>query len=371
MSIYVPKFKVEAEIKSGFNAKYVQRLYPKGVSASAFKRSWDEGFTGKGIVVAVIDTGIDSNHPDLKNKVIKKILINREPITESHGTHVAGTIAANGWIVGGAPDASLMDVKVLGKNGGSIRDLVNGISSAVRNGANIINMSLGSSSLSANDIRTLKNAIDQAWIKGVVCIAAAGNDGTSICTPDRYSYPASVQRAESIAACEVGENLDTISLAYFSNENNMVDLTACGQNVVSTVIGGRYGIYSGTSMATPHVSAMAANLAQYLKISYPKMKGESFSTALVSLLHINVLKIESCGIKSQIKFGDKILVQHSVSDACVNSSIIEGSNINALAAGNISFGLGFLRYKADKGPEIPSDNKYYYNGIFLGHQVNM
>lgn len=342
MKVYLPKFTIEAAVTQQSAPSF--KLYPKGILASGFMRAWKDGYTGKGIKVAVIDTGIDANHPDLKGKVIKSINLTGEPLNVSHGTHVAGTIAANGWVVGGAPDASLIDIKVLGQNGGSISNVVKGIQLAVTNGATIINLSIGGSNLKQQDILLLTRTINQAWNSGVLCVAAAGNDGKSICTPDLYSYPASVPRAKSIASCDVGETLDNISLSIFSNENSLVDLAACGQNVISPVIGGTYAIYSGTSMATPHVSAMAAIFAQIIKSKNPRLKGGSFCSALVNMIRSNVMEVPSC---------------HSSPPK---------TNYWAKPVHNISFGLGFLRYNPTKGPDVNNDEKIYHNGIFLGHQ---
>lgn len=371
MSVYLPKYIVEAEYASPITSQSTQRLHPKGISSSAFKRAWDSGFTGKNVIVAIIDTGIDGNHPDLKGKVIRSENLTGEPLQESHGTHVAGTIAANGWLVGGAPDASLIDIKVLGQRGGSISNVAKAITMAASYGASVVNLSLGATSLGSSDIQILMNAIQQAWNQGTVCFAAAGNNGTSICSPDPYSYPASVEKAESIAACDVGENLDTIALASFSNENNRVDLAACGRNVISTVMNGNYGIYSGTSMATPHVSAMAAVLTQYIRSKYPNLTGSSFSAALASLIHANVLSVQGCGIRAAVTIKGKPLVMHTLSTSCLNpaAKVSNADAIVSAAYSNISFGLGFLRYNPNKGPVSPNGPKFYHNGIFLGHQI--
>ena len=380
MSVHLPKFTVEAEFTKQEVQAAAQRLHPKGISASAFQRAWNAGFTGKGINVAVLDTGIDRSHPDLRGKVTKLINLTGDALTESHGTHVAGTIAANGWLLGGAPGASLFDVKVLSPSGGSIANVAKGISLSALNGASVINLSLGTSALGSLDIQRLANAISDAWNRGAICIAASGNDGISVCTPDPFSYPASIQRAESIGACEVGENLNTITLTTFSNENTQVDLAACGQNVVSTVIGGGYAIYNGTSMATPHVSAMAAVLAEFIRSRNPTLKGASFSAALVSLLHSHVLPIQNCGTASIVTFKDKTLVKYIVTDHCIKSNDDKpndvkpndtGPNVINPAATNISFGLGFIRYEPANGPVVPSGQKFYHGGIFLGHLVTV
>jgi len=115
ISFRLPKFNIESEYKrSDFQEESNQHLYPKGICSSAFKKAWDAEFTGKDVLVAVVDTGIDSTHPDLKDKVIKSINLTGEPLQESHGTYVAGIIAGNGWLYGGAPDASLNQLISLG-----------------------------------------------------------------------------------------------------------------------------------------------------------------------------------------------------------------------------------------------------------------
>lgn len=333
MPFQVPEHVVVCEYEPQ-RSRAIQKFYPKGISCSAFQRAWNAGFNGNGIKVAVIDTGIDGAHPDLAGKIIKSFNLTGEALSESHGTHVAGTIAGNGWITGGAPGCSIIDIKVLGKNGGTISNIVKAIALATTNGASVINMSLGGSGIRNSDIQSLKVAIQNAWNNGTVCIVASGNAGTSINTRDGYSYPAAIDQAESIAACDVTENLKTITLAKFSNENDKVDRAACGVGVLSTIMGGKYAVYNGTSMATPHVSAMAAILAQSIKASNPRLKGAAFSDALVRALNSNVFPI-SAKITSPV--------------------------------GNISYGRGFLRFIPNAGPEVPGGDPVYSGSVFLGH----
>lgn len=313
-----------------------KKVYPKGILSSAFPRAWDKGLTGKGIKVAVLDTGIDGNHPDLRGKVIKAVNLTNEGLVVSHGTHVSGTIAANGSLIGGAYDAELIDIKVITKSGGNIDTIMKGITRAADEGAHIINMSVGGNGLSTFDISRLNSVVQYAWNKGTVCISAAGNNGVSLNTPDVYSYPASADRVKSVGSCDVGDTLDSIQLNVFSNENAKISLTACGSNVLSTIIGGKYAIYNGTSMATPHVSALAAILAQSIAGT---TKGSNFSNSLVSLLGENILPINK-------------------------GLILPAMNAHFI---NESYGAGFLRYGPRDGPYIPQGNKQYYNNTFVGY----
>jgi major intracellular serine protease len=342
MSVELPKYVTKDYIKSKDITN--QTFYTKGILSSAFKRAWNAGYTGKGIIVAVIDTGIDNVHPDLKGKVINSINFTNEPLSQSHGTHVAGTIAANGWLKGGAYDCQLIDIKALATNGGTIANIVKAIRYAVDYGATVINMSLGTTRLPQSDIDQMNAAINYAWSKGVLCVAASGNDGTSVGTPDPYSYPAAIDKVYSVAACIVGEDLNQIQLSYFSNENNKVDIAACGQDVLSSVIGGKYAIFSGTSMATPHVTAMAAILAQYSKAKYPKVTGALFCEQLTSALTSNALTMNT--IKTFSAKGKSFLKVKTV---------------------NSSYGNGFIRYQPNQGPDAQDGTKVYNQSTFLGY----
>lgn len=246
--------------------------------------------TGNGIVVAVIDTGVDYNHEDLSNNIwvntdeipgnnldddangyiddtkgydfIGNIYTEVHPDNDpdddyGHGTHVSGIIAAADnalGIKGVAPLAKIMPVKVLDSSGyGWSSDIATGIYYAVNNGAKIINMSLGSSLPSA----TLKNAVDYAVANNVLVVAAAGNSSSYT-----YSlYPASYDNVVSVAA----SNEDGYK-AYFSNWGK-VDITAPGDSILSSLPGNKYASWSGTSMASPFVAGVAALIEQTKGIS--------------------------------------------------------------------------------------------------------
>jgi len=218
--------------------------------------AWDLGQSADSVQIAVIDTGVDSTHPDLAGKVINGhdyVDNDNDPMDlNGHGTHVAGVAAAvtnnQQGIAGMAPKAKIYAVRVLDENGkGTLDKVASGIVEAADHGAKVINLSLGSS----QSAQTLKDAIDYAWNKGAVVVAAAGNDGTSAPT-----YPAYYNQVLAVAATDSSDHK-----AEFSNYGKWVDVAAPGVDITSTYVGGGYKMMSGTSMAVPQVSGLAALLA--------------------------------------------------------------------------------------------------------------
>ena len=221
--------------------------------------AWD-AVQGNGVYVAILDTGIDQDHPELASKIVaNKNMTDSASVDDmyGHGTHVAGIVAAtanNGLGGSGvAPQASLMNVKVLSDSGsGATTWIANGMIWAADNGAQVINMSLGSTLPST----TLQNAVNYAWGKGVVVVAAAGNNGRNI----RF-YPAYYGNCLAVAATDAKD-----ARASFSNYGTWVDIAAPGSIIYSTLpnhpaeMGASlsYGWASGTSMATPFVAGAAA-----------------------------------------------------------------------------------------------------------------
>jgi subtilisin len=218
------------------------------------------GETGAGADIAIIDTGIDDDHPDLQANVgAGKAYVKCRgrnctyPWSDdhNHGTHCAGIAAAvdnSQGVIGIAPDATLHAVKVLDKRGsGSFSDVAAGIEYTADQGWDVGSMSLGASSGS----QTIKDACQYAYNKGVLLVAAAGNAGP--CS-ECVGYPAAY--ATVIA---VSSTTNTDSLSGFSSTGPAVELAAPGSSIYSTVIGS-YATFSGTSMACPHVSGTAGQL---------------------------------------------------------------------------------------------------------------
>ncbi len=222
---------------------------PAGIAQVKAPAAWDAS-RGKGIRVAVLDTGIDHMHPDLAPNFRGGIsFVPGQPPMDgnSHGTHCAGTIAAaiNGaGVVGVAPAASLYAVKVLSNQGnGNWSWLIAGIDWCINNGIHILSMSLGGGGAPA----ALENMCNVAFNKGLLLVAAAGNNAGAVLQPATYN---SVIAVSAIDSANV--------IAAFSNRGPKIELCAPGVSVLSTIPGGGYGNKSGTSMACPHVSGAAA-----------------------------------------------------------------------------------------------------------------
>lgn len=233
---------------------------PEGIKMIGAPKIWEKS-KGKGITVAILDTGCDITHPDLSERIIGGRNFtdddngNPDLYTDynGHGTHVAGTIAAvqnNNGVIGVAPEAGLLILKVLNKNGSGQYDwIINGINYAVEQKVAIISMSLGGS----EDVPELHQAIQNAIANQILVVCAAGNEGDGQESSDEFSYPGSYNEVISVGAI----NLQRRS-SEFSNSNNEVDLVAPGEEILSTYINGKYARLSGTSMATPHISGALA-----------------------------------------------------------------------------------------------------------------
>lgn len=218
-------------------------------------QGWDYSTGSTAVTIAIVDSGVDLSHVDLAAKIIPGYdFVNNDSIAQDdngHGTHVAGIAAASGnngiGVAGVSWGARIMPVKVLNASGnGSFADVAAGIIWAADNGAQIINLSLGGASNSV----VLQGAVDYASNRGVILVAAAGNTGANF-----VLYPAHYSNVIAVAATD-----NTNTHASFSNYGPEIDLSAPGASIYSTSPGGTYAYNSGTSMAAPYVSGLAAIL---------------------------------------------------------------------------------------------------------------
>lgn len=248
------------------------------ISATGVSKAWSLVTQKREIKVAVLDTGIDYNHPDLKNRVLSNLGYNFLTGTNDasddngHGTHVSGIIAAqannNLGMTGvtGQLDVKIIPIKVLNSNGEGDTDIISkGIRYAADAGADIINMSFGAPGQDVD----IDSAVQYARSKGVFMVAAAGNDSSNA---DNYS-PAGDQGVFTVSA--VSTNLRK---AYFSNYGSVVQVASPGVSILSTIPGGKYQAWDGTSMAAPIVSGIAA----ILKAQNPSLRPSDLASLLDS-----------------------------------------------------------------------------------------
>ncbi|MGC5019075.1 S8 family serine peptidase [Micromonospora sp. DT47] len=216
-------------------------------------QAWDRTKGSTSQIIAVVDTGVNTAHPDLTGRTVagyNAITPGTSPADNNgHGTMVAGIAAANTnngiGVAGAAWTARIMPVKVLGSDGsGYDSDVAEGVSWAADHGARIINMSLGGE----YDSVALHDAIVYASGKGAVIVVAAGNDGDG-----RAQYPAAYPEVISVAATDAAGKLTD-----FSSYGDWIDVAAPGAGIVSTGLGSDYYIGDGTSFSAPIVSGTAA-----------------------------------------------------------------------------------------------------------------
>ena len=222
-----------------------------GLAKINMPSAWDKSTGSRSVKAAVIDSGADVNHPDLKNNIVEtKAFCGRFAIGD-HATHTNGTVGAVGnnavGVTGINWEISLMSLDVFcGGGGATMAAIASAISYAATNGAKVINMSLGSYVYSP----TLQSEIAKAVNNGATIVVAAGNERQQGKTADQ-GYPARDPNVITVAATK---NNDQI--APFSNPGNAVDVAAPGVGIASTVPGGQYQMMSGTSMASPHVAGL-------------------------------------------------------------------------------------------------------------------
>lgn len=233
------------------NAPYIDNQWALSkIEASSL---WQVTVGSQELLVAVLDTGIDSNHEQLSGQIMAEANFSDAPTPNDiygHGTHVAGIIAAknNGvGVVGIAPECRLLNVKVADDMGRCLASaLARGIIWAVDSGADVINISVEI----REPLSELEEAVNYAWSQGSLVVAAAGNGGSG--SP---VYPAYYENCIAVAATEQDDNL-----APLSNHSDWVDVAAPGFDIYSTLPDNGYGCKSGTSFACAYVSGMAALL---------------------------------------------------------------------------------------------------------------
>jgi major intracellular serine protease len=247
------------------------KIIPPGIELIKAPAVWEQGYFGDETVIAVLDTGCDSKHFELKEQIIDGYNFttddNGDPTIfedyNGHGTHVCGTIAAakNGaGVIGVAPKAKILVLKVLSGQGyGDMKWVTEGVRYAAKwrgpkgERVRVISMSLGGRDGSPE----LHNAVKEAIAKEILVVCAAGNDGDGDDETDEYAYPGAYPEVVQVGSVNLQEEI-----SEFSNTNCKIDLVAPGEAILSTYLNNEFAVLSGTSMAAPHVSGAAALLIE-------------------------------------------------------------------------------------------------------------
>ncbi|NBI29386.1 S8 family peptidase [Chengkuizengella marina] len=270
-------------------------------------KGWDLSKGSDQITVAVIDTGVDIKHPDLQGKLLEGANFVEEetqPLDDvGHGTHVAGIISAtvdnSEGIAGMSWYNKIMPIKVLDSTGaGSTYAVAQGVIWATDQGAKVINMSLGNYA----ETQFLHDAIKYAYDKDVVLIAATGNDNTN-----QPGYPAAYPEVIAVSATDESSNK-----ANFSNYGDYLDVMAPGVSIASTYPDNQYAALSGTSMASPHVSALAA----MIRSLNPTLK----NVEVMEIIRNTAVDLGDAGKDSYYGFG-LIHVENALENAGGNQSV--------------------------------------------------
>ena len=294
------------------NTTFINNWGAKSIEAD---RLWQQDIRGQNVIVAVIDSGLDIQHPELSNQIAYNtnelpdngldddqnglvddyagfnFIDDSNDVTDNlaHGTHVSGIIAAehyastieNGYVQGVAPLARILPLKFLDRNGGGfISGAIEAIDYALTRGARIINASWGGSGCS----QALREKIQSLANRNVLFVAAAGNNGNNL--NDYPEYPAAFT---SEAQITVGAITSFLGMAGFSNYSwDRVQIFAPGANITSTIPDNQYAANDGTSMAAPFVSGAAALLwSQYPAATLPQIKQALLSSSTFSRDYVN------------------------------------------------------------------------------------
>ena len=225
-----------------------------GLTSARFGGAWNDAKGGRA-KVAIVDSGVYSKHPDIGRIIAQRDFVEDDAVADDdygHGTHVtgiAGALTNNGkGVAGGCFECGLLIAKVMGPIGFTTDSrIVEGIDWSVNQGADVVNLSLGGS----GDSSVLRTAVNRAYGRDAVVVAAAGNEGMNV-----PRYPAAYSKAIAVSATTADGRL-----AHFSSRGDWVDLAAPGTDILSTSKSGGYDRMSGTSMSAPFVSGLAGLLA--------------------------------------------------------------------------------------------------------------
>ena len=256
-----------------------QSGYIEGAKLIGADKFGAQGRYGEGIKVAIIDTGCDISHPDLKDRIIDvrnftdddKGAINNVADYVTHGTATASVIASSGKIIGVAPKCNLLILKALTRTGGKISWVIEAIKYATQQNVDIINMSLGCPQPNAEMYEAIKRAI----AKDICVVCACGNNGDNNPNTNELNYPASFNECVSVGSVRYSKGT-----SRFSASNNEVDLVAFGEGyngrgILTCYPNNLYKEQKGTSFSAPFVSGALALLKNWFRDEFKREPTES------------------------------------------------------------------------------------------------
>lgn len=273
---------------------------PLGAYVTNVYDFWRKGIDGTGIIVGIIDNGVNASHPSLlrcpdrSKKIIAEynfVSGGRTPNTKKeHGTAVAGLIT--GWTSDGyrgmAPNSRIYSFNVFDTNGeADVNDVVNAVHKAIELGCHIINLSIGSPESNTR----LSNVIKRAYNFDIPCICSAGSEG-----PNTVNYPAAYPESISVGSVLYNYTLGTITKSSFSSTNDQIDCCAVGENILvldATTNG--YTLASGTSFSTAITTGFMALSRQYIINKQINVKTLLTVEVMKNLLYANTLDLFSLG----------------------------------------------------------------------------
>lgn len=266
----------------GYTPEQVKKLKipapPIHIQQMNVPHMWEHGYTGKGSVIAILDTGCDIENPLIKDKIVHYCNLTEDDDSNSsivtdyigHGTHIATLIAGDNYddkVMGVAPDAKLMIYKVIDRTGYSRYELIaRGVYAAIQRGANVINMSLAG----REPAPEIHEAIKMANKMGCSVVVAAGNDGDDKDKTIEIAYPGCYDEC-----IQVGSIGNDGKIAKFSNSNPYIDCVANGNALLSSHLNGNFATLSGTSQSAPLVCGALALLREWATKEYKRKVSES------------------------------------------------------------------------------------------------
>ena len=280
-----------------------QSGYIEGAKLIGADKFGEQGRYGEGVTIAVIDTGCDISHPDLKDRIIDvrnftdddKGAINNVTDYATHGTATASIIASSGKIIGVAPKCNLLILKALTRTGGKMSWVIEAIKYATQQNVDIINMSLGCPQPNAEMYEAIKRAI----AKDICVVAACGNNGDNNPNTNELNYPASFKECVSVGSVRYSKGT-----SRFSASNNEVDLVAFGEGyngrgILTCYPNNLYKEQKGTSFSAPFVSGALALLKNWFRDEFKREPTESelYAQLIKKTMDLNLNKnIQGNGI---------------------------------------------------------------------------